>query len=97
MCEFNPNKIWRLPSTTATALASPSTKTGGALTRMQRPRVAPSVKRRRNLNIVERSRDVCDDPEDQPQSHPRRADHHSNVLTRETQRNHAKKVQHPVH
>jgi len=59
---------------------------------MQRPRISPSIKRRRNLNIVERRRDVRDNPEDQPQPHPRRTYHHSHILTRETQRDHTKEI-----
>lgn len=64
---------------------------------MQRPRVAPSVKDRCNLNVIERRRNVRNDPENQPKSHPRRTNHHSHILTRKTQRDHAEEVQHPVH
>jgi hypothetical protein len=39
---------------------------------------------------------IRDDPEDQPQTDPGRSNHHCNILTSNTQRNHSEKVEHPV-
>lgn len=63
---------------------------------MQRPCITPSIKCGSDLDVVESCGDVCDDPKNEPASHPRRANDHSHVLTSKPQRNHAKEVEHPV-
>ncbi len=63
---------------------------------MQRPSIPPSIKPRRQFNSVEASRDVTDDPEDQPQRRPRLPDRHRDVLARQPERDHADEVDHPV-
>ena len=63
---------------------------------MQRPRVAPVVPFGRQVQGVEGSRHVGDDPEDQPHGRPRLPDGHGDVLASETEGDHADEVDHPV-
>lgn len=63
---------------------------------MQRPRIAPIVPLGRQVQGVEGSRHVCDDPEDEPHGTPRLADDHCHVLACETEGDHADEVDHPV-
>ena len=63
---------------------------------VQWPRVAPIVPLRRQVQGVEGSRHVCDDPEDKPHRRPRLADDHCYVLACETEGDHADEVDHPV-
>jgi len=64
---------------------------------MKRPSVSPPVEPRRDLDIIKRSGNVANDPEDQEQSHPRHAYYHGHVLTGQSQRDHATEIQHPIH
>lgn len=64
---------------------------------MQRPSVAPTVKRRRDLNVIEGRRHIRNNPEDQEQPHPRHTHNHCCVLTGQAQRDHAEEIQHPVY
>lgn len=64
---------------------------------MQRPRIAPAIESRRNLNIIETRAHVRNHPKNKKQPHPWRAHHHGGILTREPQRNHTKEIQHPVY
>ena len=63
---------------------------------VQRPRVAPVVPLRRQVQGVESGRHVGDDPEDEPHGRPRHPDRHRHVLAGETEGDHADKVDHPV-
>lgn len=64
---------------------------------MQRPRIPPLVKPGLNPDIVKTRRHVRNDPENQPQPHPRHADNHGHVLARQAQRDHPAEIQRPVH
>lgn len=102
--EWRSKRIVRLPSTTVNQVSTDQTqprsgkckRQGRKLTGVQRPRIAPPVESRSNLDIVESSRYVRNDPKDQEQTHPRHTHNHSHVLTRQAQRNHTAKVQHPI-
>ena len=63
---------------------------------VQRPRVAPVVPLRRQVEGVKGRRDVGDDPEDEPHGRPRLPDGHRDVLAREAEGDHADEVDHPV-
>lgn len=63
---------------------------------MQRPGIAPIIPLRRQVQGVEGSRHVGDDPEDKPHSGPRLPDYHCYVLASETEGDHADEVDHPV-
>ena len=64
---------------------------------MQRPSIPPPVETRRDLDVVERCRDVGDDPEDQEQAHPGLPNDHGHVFACEAESDHADEVEHPVH
>lgn len=64
---------------------------------MKRPCIPPAVKRRRNFYIIERRRHIRNNPKDEEQPHPRHPHDHSHVLARQSQRDHAEEVQHPVY
>jgi hypothetical protein len=64
--------------------------------RMQRPRVSPAVKCRRDFNIVEGCGHVGDYPEDEEEAHPGLADDHGHVFAGEAECDHAEEVEHPV-
>lgn len=64
---------------------------------MQRPSIPPPIKPGRNLNIIETRANIRNNPEDKEQAHPRHTHHHSYILARKAQGNHAEEVQHPVH
>lgn len=64
---------------------------------MQRPRIAPAVETRCDLNVVKACGYVGDDPEDEEEAHPRHTDYHGHVFAREAERNHAHKIKHPVY
>jgi hypothetical protein len=73
------------------------TRSGDCLLQSNAVAIAPPVKGRRNLDIVEGSRHIRDDPEDEKESHPRLTNDHSHVLASQTESDHADKVEHPVH
>lgn len=64
---------------------------------MQRPRIAPIVEMRLNINVVESRRHVRDNPENEPQRSPRLSYNHRNVLACQSQSNHAEEIDHPVY
>lgn len=63
---------------------------------MQRPRVAPIIPFRRQVEGVKGRGDVADDPEDEPHGGPGRPDGHCDVFAREAEGDHADEVDHPV-
>ena len=63
---------------------------------LQRPRPAPVKEARRQFDCVEGGADVCDYPEDKPQSCPGLTDDHSDILAGETEGAHADEIEHPV-
>lgn len=62
---------------------------------VQRPGITPIIESRCQSDRVERCRYICDDPKYQPKRHPVSANDHSNVFARESQCNHANKIQDP--
>jgi len=64
---------------------------------MKRPSVSPPVEPRRDLDIIKRSGNIANDPEDQEQSHPRHTHNHRHILTGQSKRDHTAEVEHPVH
>lgn len=64
---------------------------------MQRPRIPPVVKLRRQVQRIKARRHITDNPEDQPHCRPRLPDNHRHVLARQAQRDHPDPVNHPVH
>lgn len=67
------------------------------LTRMQRPRISPIVEVRLDINVIESCRHVRDNPENEPKRSPRLSHNHRDVLTSQSQRNHAPEIEHPVY
>ncbi len=61
------------------------------------PRVAPTIKTRRKIDVVESRGYIHDDPENEPEAGPRLADDHGDVLAREAERHHAPEIDHPVY
>ena len=51
---------------------------------MQRPRVAPIIPLRAQVQRVKGRRHISNDPEDQPHRRPRLSDDHRYILARET-------------
>ena len=70
---------------------------GGKLTIMQRPRIPPIIKLRRNIQRIKARANITNDPKNQPHRRPRLADDHRHVLARHPQRAHPEEVDHPVH
>ncbi len=64
---------------------------------VERPRIAPTIKARRKVNIVESRGYIHDYPEDEPEAGPRLADDHGDVLAGEAERYHAPEIDHPVY
>ena len=67
------------------------------LTVMQRPRIPPIIKFRRDIQRIEGRTDVTYHPKDQPHRRPRLTNDHRHVLTCQAERPHAEEVDHPVH
>lgn len=62
----------------------------------QRPCITPFEKCRCQLQSIESSRNIRDDPEYKPKRRPRLTDQHGHILASETQCSHAYPIQHPI-
>ena len=66
------------------------------LTSVKRPGVTPSEETWSQIQSIEASGHIGDDPEDEEERTPRETDDHSHVLTWEAEGTHSHPIQHPV-